>query len=162
MIGMTALPACQPAAVNWRWCRFNDLTVFELHDIYRARQQVFGLEQNCVYLDIDGFDEASFHLAGWTSGERLLLAYARLADPGSKYVEPSMGRVITVASARGTGLGRELVRRVIRHSDEAFPGQGIRISAQARLETFYTEAGFVAVGKPHLEDGIPHIEMFRA
>jgi ElaA protein len=82
--------------------------------------------------------------------------------PGLKYAEPSIGRVITTAPARGTGLGRELVQRAIAHCRAVFPGQGIRISAQTRLERFYAEAGFVAVGAPYMEDGIPHTEMLLA
>ena len=127
-----------------------------------ARQQVFGIEQQCIYLDADGYDEPAFHLAAWAPSDRMPRAYARLVDPGLKYPEPSMGRVITTAAARGTGLGRELVRRAVAHAAEAFPGQGIRISAQTRLVGFYAEAGFVALGEPYLEDGIPHTEMLLA
>ncbi len=145
----------------WRWCRFDALGVFELDAIYRARQLVFSLEQQCIYLDADGFDASSFHLAAWGDDRTLPLAYARVVPPGKKYAEPSIGRVITTAAARGTGLGRELVRRAVAHCGEAFPVQGIRISAQSRLERFYAGFGFVAVGAPYLEDGIPHTEMLR-
>jgi ElaA protein len=148
-----------PATLAWRWCRFHELSVFELHNIYRARQQVFAIEQHCVYLDADGYDEPAFHLAAWSPAHRVPLAYARLIDPGVKYAEPSMGRVITTVAARGSGLGRDLVRRAIEHSARVFPGQGIRISAQTRLERFYAEAGFVPIGAPYLEDGIAHTEM---
>ena len=148
--------------VQWRCCRFEDLSLRELQFIYMARQQVFVLEQDCAYLDADGHDETAWHLAAWSPQHALPLAYARLLDPGVKYAEPSMGRVITTAPARGQGLGRELVRRVIALAARAFAGQGIRISAQARLEAFYREAGFAAVGEPYLEDGIAHIEMLRA
>lgn len=146
-------------APRWRWCRFDELGVHELQNIFRARQQVFALEQNCVYLDIDGVDEVSHHLAAWAEGEREPLAYARVVDPGVKYAEPSIGRVITTAPARGSGLGRELMRRAIGHTIATFPGQGIRISAQSRLEAFYAGFGFVIVGERYLEDGIPHTEM---
>ena len=125
----------------------------------QLRQQVFGLEQNCVYQDIDGCDEASHHLAAWSATQRMPLAYARLVSPGVKYAEPSIGRVVTTAVARGTGLGRELMRRAIAWSGELFPGQGVRISAQSRLEAFYGGMGFVNVGERYLEDGIPHTEM---
>ena len=151
--------AIDPNTLTWRWCRFDALSVFELQNIYRARQQVFSLEQQCAYLDADGYDEPAFHLAAWSPTQRVPLAYARLVDPGQKYAEPSIGRVITTDAARGCGLGRELVRRAIAHAAQAFPGQGIRISAQSRLERFYAEVGFVAVGAPYLEDGIPHTEM---
>ena len=146
---------------RWRWCRIDELSVFELQAIYRARQTVFSIEQQCAYLDADGFDEASFHLAAWSADRKMPLAYARIVDPGQKYAEPSIGRVITTGAARGTGLGRELVRRSIAQCSEAFPEQGIRISAQTRLEAFYAGFGFAAVGVPYLEDGIPHTEMLR-
>lgn len=150
------------SSLVWRWCHFRDLSVVELQNIYTARQQVFSLEQNCAYLDADGFDESSHHLAAWSPSHRIPLGYARLVEPGLKYAEPSMGRVITTAAARGSGLGRELVRRAIAHTAQVYPGQGIRISAQSRLERFYGEAGFAVVGVPYLEDGIPHTEMLLA
>ena len=150
------------ASLRWRWCRFEALTVVELQHIYAARQQVFAIEQQCLYLDVDGHDEAAYHLAAWSDGHRMPLAYGRLLDPGVKYPEPSMGRVITTAQARGVGLGRELVRRIISASSAAWPDQGIRISAQARLERFYRGFGFDPVGTPYDEDGIPHLEMLRA
>src|SRR5512139_2013773 len=106
----------QPTAsspLDWRLARLDALSPLELARIYRARQEVFSIEQNCVYLDADEADERSYHLAAWAPGHTLPLAYARLVDPGIKYTEPSMGRVITTAAARGTGLGRELVRRVL-------------------------------------------------
>ena len=150
-----------PHAPSWRCCRFDELDVFELDAIYRARQQVFAIEQHCIYLDADGFDAHSLHLVAWSSDRSVPLAYARVVEPGRKYAEPSIGRVITTGAARGTGLGRELVRRAIALCEEAFPGHGIRISAQTRLERFYFEAGFAPVGPPYLEDGIPHTEMLR-
>jgi len=149
------------ASLTWQCARLPELTALQLARIYRARQQVFSVEQDCVYLDADEADEQSYHLAAWSPAHAEPLAYARLVDPGVKYAEPSMGRVITTAPARGTGLGRELVRRVLALSDEVFAGQGIRISAQSRLQRFYNEVGFVAVGDDYMEDGIPHTEMLR-
>ena len=149
------------ASLRWQRCRFDALTVVELQHIYAARQQVFVIEQQCLYLDVDGHDESAFHLAAWSEAHRMPLAYARLLDPGVKYPEPSMGRVLTTAPARGVGLGRELVRKVISASSDAWPGHGMRISAQARLERFYLELGFEPVGTPYDEDGIPHLEMLR-
>jgi len=150
-----------PASTTWRSCRFDELDVHELDAIYRARQQVFSIEQACIYLDADGFDANALHLAAWGADRTVPLAYARLVHPGQKYAEPSIGRVITTSAARGTGLGRELVRRAIVECSQAFPGHGIRISAQTRLERFYGEFGFAAVGVPYMEDGIPHTEMLR-
>ena len=148
-----------PLALRWRVCRFDELDVFELQAIYMARQLVFAVEQACAYLDADGFDAHSLHLAAWSDAHELPLAYSRIVHPGRKYDEPSIGRVITTGAARGSGLGRELVRRSIAQCRAAFPGQGIRISAQSRLERFYAEAGFVVVGEPYIEDGIAHTEM---
>jgi ElaA protein len=147
------------AELAWRCCAFDALTLRELQYILMARQQVFGLEQHCVYQDIDGCDETSHHLAAWSPQERMPMAYARLVDPGVKYTEPSIGRVVTIAAARGTGLGRELMRRAIAEARALFPGQGVRISAQSRLERFYADFGFSVVGESYLEDGIPHTEM---
>ena len=149
------------ASLSWRHAPLADLTPLELARIYRARQLVFSIEQNCVYLDADEADERSHHLAAWSAAHDLPLAYARLVEPGVKYAEPSMGRVITTDAARGTGLGRELVRRVLALSSALYPGLGVRISAQSRLRRFYGEVGFEAVGEDYMEDGIPHIEMLR-
>jgi ElaA protein len=148
-----------PAALRWGWCHFDALGVHELQNIYMARQLVFAIEQQCAYLDADGNDERSFHLCAWADGHRVPLAYARVVEPGVKYAEPSIGRVITTAAARGTGLGRELVRRAIAQTSAVFPGQGIRISAQSRLEAFYAGFGFEIVGERYMEDGIAHTEM---
>lgn len=147
------------AEINWRCCRFAALSLRELQFILMARQQVFGLEQNCIYQDIDGCDEVSHHLAAWSPRERMPLAYARLVEPGVKYAEPSIGRVVTTAPARGTGLGRELMQRAVAEVRALYPGQGARISAQSHLQAFYGSIGFVSVGEDYLEDGIPHREM---
>lgn len=147
--------------LHWRAARLEELSPLELARIYRARQQVFSIEQQCIYLDADTADECSFHLAAWSPAHDVPLAYARLVDPGVKYAEPSIGRVITTAAGRGTGLGRELVRRMVLLSTERHPGQGIRISAQSYLRRFYGELGFEPIGEDYLEDGIAHVEMLR-
>ncbi|WP_421887961.1 GNAT family N-acetyltransferase [Methylibium sp.] len=146
--------------IVWRCARLPELSPLELQRIHIARQQVFAVEQDCVFQDADEVDEQSAHLAAWRE-DGVLLAYARLVDPGVKYAEPSIGRVLTTAAARGTGVGRVLVRRAVDHATAVFPGQGLRISAQLRLERFYAEAGFVCVGEPYLEDDMPHVEMLR-
>jgi ElaA protein len=145
----------------WRCCPFSELSLTELQFIYMARQQVFALEQRAIYLDADGADEFSWHLCAWSDTHRMPLAYARLVAPGVKYAEPSIGRVITAAPARGTGLGRELVARAVGQCERLWPAAGIRISAQSHLLRFYAEAGFVAVSDDYMEDGIPHVEMLR-
>lgn len=154
-------PSTPSLPLDWRITRLDGLTPLALARIYRARQEVFSIEQNCVYLDADAADEQSFHIAAWSPAHDLPLAYARVVDAGVKYAEPSMGRVITTAAARGTGLGRELVRRVLVFADAELPGLGLRISAQSRLRRFYEGFGFVGEGEDYLEDGIPHVEMLR-
>ena len=143
----------------WRWRRFERLGVHDLQHILAARQRVFGLEQACLFLDIDGCDERAYHLAAWSAAQPEPLAYARLLDPGVKYDEPSIGRVVTTSMARGRGLGREVVRRAVLRCRGVWPGHAIRISAQTRLEAFYASFGFEAVGVPYIEDGIAHTEM---
>jgi len=146
----------------WRFAPFDSLSVRELQYIYMARQAVFSVEQACAFMDADGLDERAYHLAAWSQVQREPLAYARLLEPGAKYAEPSIGRVITTAAARGRGLGRETMVRAIAHAGEIWPGAAVRISAQSRLESFYASLGFVIAGPRYLEDGIDHTEMVRA
>jgi ElaA protein len=146
--------------VNWTWLRFHALGVDNLYDALALRCRVFILEQG-PYLDPDGVDRQSWHLLG-RDDEGALSAYLRVVDPGVKYTEPSLGRVITAPEARGTGQGRLLLQEGLARCTVAWPGQGIRISAQAHLQPWYGQQGFVAVGEPYGEDGIPHIEMLRA
>ena len=152
-----------PSVLSARWCgcRFDALSVRELQHIYMARQQVFCVEQDCAYLDVDGLDEAAWHLAVWSDVQRPPLAYARVLAPGVKYAEPVIGRVLTLGAGRGVGLGRELIARAVTHVLAAYPGRGIRLSAQSHLQDFYRAAGFQSVGEVYLEDAIPHIEMHR-
>lgn len=145
--------------MNWFWSRFAELGVDNLYDALALRCRVFILEQG-AYLDPDGVDRQSWHLLG-RDGAGVLQAYLRVVDPGVKYDEPSLGRVITSAESRGTGLGRVLVGEGVQRCVAAWPGHGIRISAQAHLARFYSGFGFVAVGEPYLEDNIPHVEMAR-
>ena len=145
--------------MNWLWCRFAELGVDNLYDALALRSRVFILEQG-PYLDPDGLDRQSWHLLG-RDAAGTLQAYLRVVDPGLKYVEPSIGRVITSAESRGTGLGRRLMSEGVARTSTAWPGRGIRISAQAHLERFYASLGFERVGEPYGEDNIPHLEMWR-
>ena len=143
--------------MNWSWQRFNELGVDNLHDALQLRSRVFILEQG-PYLDVDGLDRSSWHLLG-RDDAGVLMAYLRVVDPGLKYDEPSIGRVVTAPEVRGTGLGRALMHEGLAGCVRHWPGSAVRISAQARLQRFYTELGFAAVGDEYLEDEIPHIEM---
>ncbi|MDP3612471.1 MAG: GNAT family N-acetyltransferase, partial [Rubrivivax sp.] len=131
-----------------------------LYDALALRCRVFILEQG-PYLDPDGVDKQSWHLLG-RDNAGTLQAYLRVVDPGVKYTEPSIGRVITSPEVRGTGIGRALIAHGVQRCEATWPGAGIRISAQAHLERLYASYGFVRVGEPYLEDNIPHLEMAKA
>ena len=146
--------------MNWTFARLADLGPLDVYDLLALRSAVFVVEQNCAYLDPDGADHHAWHLIG-RDGSGLAVAVLRLVDPGIKYPEPSIGRVVTSLQRRREGLGRQLVAEGIRRAAQQWPDRGIRISAQARLERFYAEFGFLAVGETYLEDGIPHVEMLR-
>lgn len=132
----------------------------DLYDALTLRQEVFSVEQACAYLDCDGLDRQSVHLLG-RDASGSLVAYARLMDAGVKYAEPSIGRVVTHASVRRTGVGRALMTEAIARVTQAFGERPIRIGAQRYLERFYGSLGFVVASAPYLEDGIPHVEMVR-
>lgn len=142
---------------HWHNSRLEALTAAELYAVLQLRQDIFVVEQACVYRDLDGLDAESWHMR-CVSGEQVL-AYQRCLPPGLSYPESSLGRIAVPASARGTGLGRELVQRGIDFNLAQWPGAGIAIGAQAYLRGFYASLGFVATGAPYLEDGIFHIHM---
>jgi ElaA protein len=138
----------------WHERAFPELTAAELYAIVELRERVFVVEQNCIYLDADGADRLSRHL--WAS-RGPTVAYLRIVPAGVKFPEISIGRVVIAPEVRGTGLGRELMRRGI----EAVGNQPIRLGAQAYLEKFYGDFGFVRTSDLYDEDGIPHVEMLR-
>lgn len=146
-------------SLNWTSGGFRELNLDSLYDILALRCKVFIVEQG-PYLDVDGLDQHSWHLLGRDESGELLL-YLRVVDPGLKYDEPSIGRVVIDKRVRGTGLGRVMMGEAVRRCDEAWPGRANRISAQAHLARFYGEFGYVPVGEPYLEDNIPHQEMLR-
>jgi len=138
---------------------FYDLTHDEVFDIYQARSEVFVVEQNCVYQDVDDYDKKSFHVMVYE--EDKLAAYCRVIPAGLKYPEWAIGRVLTMPYARGKGVGRVLMDdalNVIKHNG----GENIRISAQSYLCKFYESYGFKVVGEEYMEDNIPHFEMLKS
>lgn len=152
--------------LRWRLARFDELSPRELHDVFQARIAVFVVEQNCVFQDIDGLDPDCWHLLGTDpepspDAQGSLVAYCRLCPPGTKFAEPSIGRVITSSAARGAGHGRALMREALRHAERLWPGRDLRIGAQCHLQRFYADLGFVRASEPYDEDGIPHVEMLR-
>jgi len=148
-----------PPALSWTWQRFAALGVDGVYDMLALRCRIFILEQG-PYLDPDGLDRQSWHLLGRDEAGALR-AYLRVVDPGLKYAEPSIGRVVLDADLRGSGLADQLLAQAVQRAGTAWPGLGNRISAQAHLQRFYGRHGFEPVGEPYLEDNIPHIEMWR-
>lgn len=143
----------------WQYLRFDQLTTTRLYQILKIRQEVFAIEQNCVYLDADGKDMDALHVFATIDDE--LVAYCRVLPPGLKYPEASIGRVLSSSAARGSGAGRALMEYALTVCTELYPDSGIRISAQLYLEGFYSSFGFNSCSSPYDEDGIPHIEMLK-
>ena len=159
--------------VTWRCAPFAELTPREIHDLLQARSAAFVVEQNCVFLDIDGIDPLCWHVVGYAKlgprlrgddearGDMELVATARIVPPGTKFAEPSIGRVVTTGAVRGTGVGRALMKEAIAQAEALWPRQAIRVAAQEHLEKFYASLGFVATASRYVEDGIPHVDMLR-
>jgi ElaA protein len=138
---------------------FPELSTDELYAILQLRSEVFIVEQNCVYQDIDGKDQKAIHVLGYSG--RVLVACSRLFKPKDYFENASIGRVIVKASHRDLKLGNELMRVSIDAITTLFHEIKITISAQLYLQKFYESHGFVIVGESYLEDDIPHIEMKR-
>lgn len=137
--------------------RFDELNALELYEILRARAEVFVVEQNCVYQDLDNKDLGAYHVIIREDGK--IVAYLRVLDRGVSYDTASVGRVITTAQGRGRGIGLILLNEGIKAAKEYFSADRITISAQCQARGFYEKVGFVAVSEPYLEDDIPHVRM---
>lgn len=135
----------------------------DLYAVVCLREAVFIVEQNCPYPDADGRDPQAWHLLGWVQGAtgRALVAYARIFEPGIRYDQSSIGRVVSAPDVRGTGVGKALMAEALRRTESLAPGQPIKIAAQRRLEDFYLALGFRTVSAPYEEDGIIHVDMLR-
>lgn len=142
---------------GWQTLSFSELTPNTLYALLRLRSAIFVVEQECAYLDLDDLDQQSIHMLLWENDQ--LSAYQRCLPPGASYPESSIGRIVVNPNFRGKALGHTLVQRGIDFNLKTWPGSGIVIHAQAHLEPFYAELGFVSEGEPHLEDGILHCHM---
>ena len=162
---MTKFDSKLASTTDWQWCTWSELSRDELYALMQLRQDVFNVEQHCAFQDADGLDRVARHLLGWskpsaTNASKTLVACARIVAPLCRFDELSIGRVVTARSHRGIGLGYQLMREVLRFTDDAGVSK-IRISAQARLESFYNRLGFDTASLPYDEDDIPHLEMLR-
>ena len=145
--------------IQWKIKPFETLSVNELYDILRLRSEIFVVEQNCVYLDLDGKDKLALHLFGEFEGK--IMAYSRLFKPGISFENASIGRVVVDVNCRERKWGHELMREAIAGIQLHFGESKITIGAQLYLKKFYESHGFLQTSEMYLEDDIPHIEMKR-
>jgi ElaA protein len=145
--------------IAWRYLAFDELTGAELYAVLQLRSAVFVVEQACIFQDIDGADTHAMHLLGMLQGR--LVAYARCFAAGLMRPQISIGRILIHESVRGCGIGHALVEEALDRISWQWGPQAIEISAQAHLEDFYQQHGFVKAGPLYLEDGIPHLDMLR-
>ena len=146
------------SSYSWSTHEFGQLTTDELYEIVQLRQEVFIVEQQCCYVDLDGEDQRAIHmLARGIDGT--LAGYQRIFLPGVLGDEAILGRIIVAATARGMGLGKLIVRRGIDFVRERAPNAIIRIAAQAHLQQFYAQSGFTTISEAYPVDGIPHLDM---
>ncbi len=145
-------------AVSWNWKLFSDLSVDELHDLLALRNQVFVVEQGCIYQDLDLKDKPSFHVIG-TGSNNSIIATARVLPPGVSYSEVSIGRVCLESTQRGKGIGKTLMEKCLECVHEEFGKVSVRISAQLYLQRYYEYFGFERVGEVYLEEDLDHIQM---
>ena len=145
--------------MTWILKPFDKLSPLELYKILQLRNEVFIVEQNCPYQDLDNKDLKAWHLMGMRKDT--LLAYSRLLAPGISYSESSIGRVVSSPSTRKTGMGKKLMEESISQIQNLFQTDTIRIGAQMYLKKFYESFGFFQQGESYLEDNIPHIIMLR-
>ncbi|QMU63394.1 MAG: GNAT family N-acetyltransferase [Flavobacteriaceae bacterium] len=139
--------------------KFSKLTIEELYRILRLRSEVFVVEQNCIYQDIDNKDSIAFHMFGIKEEE--IITYARIFDAGDYFDFPSIGRILVKKEHRKQAYGHQLIAASIAYIEKSFKEKTILISAQTYLTKFYNSFGFVVQGNKYLEDGIPHIKMLR-
>ena len=143
--------------LKWKIKSFEALTVHELYDLLKLRSEIFVVEQNCVYLDLDGKDKKALHLIGDYDGKTV--AHARLLDAGISFDNASIGRVVVDLNYRDRKWGHDLMREAIAAIKSNFRKDKITIGAQLYLKKFYESHGFVQTSEMYLEDDIPHIEM---
>jgi len=144
--------------MQWILKKFHDLTVDEFHDILQLRINIFVVEQNCPYPELDDRDKIAFHFFG-INKENKIIAYTRIFKPGDYYEEAAFGRVVVHQDYRNQKIGFQLVEQTIIEIHKLFGNINIKIGAQTYLNNFYQSFGFHQVGDDYIEDGIPHIHM---
>ncbi|UTV27481.1 GNAT family N-acetyltransferase [Photobacterium atrarenae] len=145
--------------MQWQCLTFEQLTTHQLYELLKLRVDVFVVEQDCPYPELDNKDQLPHtrHLLGYQQGK--LAAYLRLLAPGSTYPNASIGRVLTAEFARGNGAGHALLKEGLAHAERLWPDHSLDIGAQSHLQPYYGRYGFEPISEEYLEDGIPHIDM---
>lgn len=138
---------------------FEVLEIEQLYEVLQLRSQVFVVEQNCIYQDIDGKDQQAIHVLGYEGSE--LVAYTRLFAPGIYFREAAIGRVLVKEEHRKKSYGHEILKASLKAIEENFGTHEVKLSAQTYLTKFYESHGFEQTGEGYLEDGIPHIAMIK-
>ncbi|UCZ55229.1 GNAT family N-acetyltransferase [Bacillus shivajii] len=141
----------------WNIKKFDDLTAAELYEILKERVNIFVVEQECPYPEIDGNDQVAYHIFNEQDGE--VTAYARILPKGTTYPEAAIGRVIVKKEYRGKGLGNELMQQTMDLLVNELHETAIKLSAQDYIKHYYAAFGFKQVSDVYLEDGIPHVDM---
>lgn len=145
--------------IHWNIKHYNELSLDEFHDLIQLRIDVFVVEQNCPYSELDGKDKKSYHVIG-RDGFGKIAATARILPAGVSYEnDVAIGRVVIGTEHRGLQLGHELMKQCREFIELEFGKTSIRLSAQKHLENYYSQHDFISTGKEYLEDGIPHVEM---
>ena len=138
---------------------FNQLSTKELYQILQLRSEVFVVEQNCVYQDVDDKDQKAWHVLGVKNDE--LVAYTRIFKAGDYFKNTSIGRVVVKKEERKYGFGKEIMIASLKAIKEEIGIVEVELSAQVYLKRFYNDLGFTEIGEGYLEDGIPHIRMLK-
>jgi ElaA protein len=147
--------------ITWYHKHFKNLLTTELYQILQLRNEVFIVEQNCPFQDLDDKDFKCYHLMGFDTDSQKVMAYTRIVPAGVSYEEASIGRVVTSPLARGSGIGKQLMQKSIELLEELYGGVSIKIGAQLYLKKYYESFGFEQLDEVYLEDGIEHILMIR-
>lgn len=138
---------------------FDELTVYELYELLQLRSEIFVVEQDCVYQDLDGKDDKALHIIGKKDGK--IVAYTRCFKPGIYFEEASIGRVVVDAEHRKYGYGHDIMKASVNVIESHYNTSTIKLSGQTYLTKFYESHGFKQIGEGYLEDGIPHIAMIK-
>lgn len=148
--------------MKWTLKTFDELSLKEFHDIIQLRLDIFVVEQDCPYLDLDGKDFKAYHFFGQPDDESdKIVAYTRIFAPGDYFNEASIGRVVVHADYRKDGIGFQLMKKSMEQIKTLFKVDVVKIGAQLYLKNFYESLGFKQIGEGYLEDGIPHIYMIK-